>query len=103
MRDPARIPVLLAEIERVWLRHPDLRLLQLLLNLFPNSSVAYYTEDDALLKRLSGQPDMQRPRVLECAERLSKRLEYTHPDDLGDGMRRDIQELLMALSGGPST
>ena len=51
MRDPSRIPILLKEIERIWLEGPDLRLCQLIGNCYESGDL-YYKEDDDLLKRL---------------------------------------------------
>ena len=51
MRDPSRIPVILKEIERIWLEDPDLRLCQLIGNCYESGDL-YYKEDDDLLKRL---------------------------------------------------
>lgn len=50
MRDPARIPQMLAVLEVAWEDNPDLRLGQLLGNL----DVGYFTEDDETLTRLEG-------------------------------------------------
>ena len=53
MRDPERIPSILARLEKLWTDSPDLRLGQLLLNLDKQSTVPlYYIEDDELLKQL---------------------------------------------------
>jgi len=51
MRDQSRIPILLKEIERIWLEDPDLRLCQLIGNCYESGDL-YYKEDDDLLKRL---------------------------------------------------
>ena len=51
MRDPSRIPIILKEIERIWLEDPDLRLCQLIGNCHESGDL-YYKEDDDLLKRL---------------------------------------------------
>lgn len=54
-RDPQRIPDVLHLIEKVWQKHPDLRLGQLLLNHIDPVSPCpelYYLEDDELLRRL---------------------------------------------------
>jgi len=51
MRDPSRIPIILKEIERIWLEGPDLRLCQLIGNCYESGDL-YYKEDDDLLKRL---------------------------------------------------
>jgi len=52
MRDPARIEPMLERIKKVWTKHPDLRLLQLLYNLLEGDHMAYYFEDDELFRRL---------------------------------------------------
>lgn len=48
MRDKKRIPKVLKEIGKIWKKHPDYRLMQLLLN----CDVIYQTEDDVLVERL---------------------------------------------------
>ena len=52
MRDPKRIEPMLEFIKELWVKAPDLRLLQLLLNALPSDNMAYYTEDDELEKAL---------------------------------------------------
>jgi hypothetical protein len=49
MRDPNRIPKVLAAIQQVWEQSPDLRLCQLLQSLCPGKSDLFYIEDDTLL------------------------------------------------------
>lgn len=52
-RDPKRIPRILAKLEKVWKKNPDLRLGQLITNCWTNSSnVLFYVEDDVLEKGL---------------------------------------------------
>jgi len=51
MRDPKRIPVLLAKIQAFWEKNPDLRLGQLVSNLAGNEDV-FYVEDYNLEKTL---------------------------------------------------
>lgn len=63
MRDPNRIPTVLAALERVWYRYPDLRLGQLVVNASsvadpsnPGPKDPFYCEDDQMLlglKRLT--------------------------------------------------
>lgn len=50
MRDPKRIKKVLKIIEEVWKRNPDLRLCQLIGNVFPGDN--YYIEDTTLVKKL---------------------------------------------------
>jgi len=52
---------MLEELRRIWEKHPDLRLLQLIVNAMP-VGVLFYAEDDAILeglrkleRRLDGQ------------------------------------------------
>lgn len=53
MRDPDRIPAILQRIEQVWERYPDLRLGQLLINVFSGDRVALYsTEDEQLANQI---------------------------------------------------
>lgn len=51
MRDPERIPVLLAAIEEYWTRNPDLRLGQLIVGVSGRFD-PFFLEDEELLKRL---------------------------------------------------
>ena len=39
-RDPKRIPIILKRLENIWRRFPDLRLGQLIENVFPNRGIA---------------------------------------------------------------
>jgi hypothetical protein len=50
-RDPARIPMILAEVQRMWLKHPDLRLGQLILNVATENRL-YNMEDVPLIQEL---------------------------------------------------
>lgn len=58
MRDPNRIPKMLDLLKEFWIRNPDLRLGQLILNLTERSlpvdrfSEMFYQEDDETYKRL---------------------------------------------------
>lgn len=51
MRDPKRISEVLAAIGEVWEKNPDLRLGQLLSNVYRDPSL-YYIEDDKLVKEI---------------------------------------------------
>lgn len=51
-RDPERIKPMLAKIEELWLKAPQLRLGQLLGNCVPSDIKLYYMEDDELLAKL---------------------------------------------------
>jgi len=48
MRDPNRIDPLLARLKVAWEKNPDLRLGQLLMNVY-RDPVLYYVEDDELI------------------------------------------------------
>ena len=55
MRDPERIPVVLEKIKEYWVKHPDLRLGQIIGNLSAvvrNDVDPYYMEDEDLLQGL---------------------------------------------------
>ena len=54
LRDPKRIPKLLKVIEELWSNMPDMRLLQLLINVSSKSSESglFYMEDEMLLSKL---------------------------------------------------
>ena len=54
MRDINRIPKICKELEELWLKHPDLRLGQLILNAFSfkGDSPLFGTEDENLIKKL---------------------------------------------------
>ena len=52
MRDPKRIDPILDAIRELWIQTPDLRLLQLLVNVIPRKNPCpevFYFEDDRLL------------------------------------------------------
>jgi len=51
MRDPNRIALVLKEIEKIWIKYPDMRLGQLICNVI-RSDMLYCIEDDILLKGL---------------------------------------------------
>lgn len=52
MRDPARIPGVLERLGKLWEKHPQLRLGQLIINSSRWQSALYVLEDDALLELL---------------------------------------------------
>jgi len=51
MRNPDRVDRILKKIKHIWTMNPDLRLTQLIGNLFEAGDI-YYKEDDELEKRL---------------------------------------------------
>lgn len=53
MRDPARIPRLLAALSRYWALDPDARLCQIVGNAFPERDDTYHAEDEALIERIN--------------------------------------------------
>lgn len=56
MRNPERIPKILKELEELWMRYPDLRLAQLILNAFSIHNgvddTVYYMEDEEFIDQL---------------------------------------------------
>jgi hypothetical protein len=52
-RDPQRIDTLVCELERIWKKHPDTRLGQLLVSCVDgDADKLFYMEDEALLEKL---------------------------------------------------
>ena len=53
MRDPKRIKPLLKQIERIWKKNPDLRLMQILINVLPYTDIVgeLYNYEDALIEK----------------------------------------------------
>jgi hypothetical protein len=70
VRDPERIPLILAAVERRWRQDPDLRLGQLLTNLTVGREIGL-VEDGALLKLLGPETDEERRYV--AAEAAARR------------------------------
>ena len=52
MRDINRIDQILAELSEIWHALPDMRLMQLLLNLPISDAFMYYIEDNDLIEQL---------------------------------------------------
>lgn len=52
MRDVERIDRILNLLKEVWRENPDLRLIQLLINLFPKDKDLFYIEDKEIEKSL---------------------------------------------------
>ena len=52
MRDPNRIPIVLAAVRQAWEKDPDLRLVQLISNLIPPGMDGFFLEDDDVMKIL---------------------------------------------------
>ena len=50
MRDKERIPNILARLEKVWEKYPDLRLGQLIVNVVDDASLLYMLEDKELIE-----------------------------------------------------
>lgn len=72
MRDPARIPGILNALREFWVKHPDMRLGQIISNASFEAirdPDPFYVEDDALVKAL---PEMEcsvcrdRPVITQC-------------------------------------
>lgn len=58
MRDPKRIPEMLAVLGELWQENPDIRLGQII----SNASIFFYTEDDQALTALKQWRDYYRER-----------------------------------------
>jgi uncharacterized protein YihD (DUF1040 family) len=52
MRDKKRIPKIIKGLEKIWLKHPELRLGQLIGNVKEFEGILYYVEDEALIEYL---------------------------------------------------
>ena len=65
MRDPSRINRILDVIRRIWIKNPDLRLTQMILNVGGDNEDIFFLEDDELAERLvalySDQPLRNQP------------------------------------------
>ena len=60
-KDKKRIKLILALIEKIWEKHPYLRLCQLIGNCFPAGQDLYYLEDEELKRKLEEfyQPEVE--------------------------------------------
>lgn len=61
MRDPNRIPRILKKLEQLWIKYPDLRLAQLLVNMNDGYDNIFYLEDNILEKLIDEYPNNQLP------------------------------------------
>ena len=52
MRDPQRIPKILARLAHLWQQHPQLRLAQLIGNVFHRERDPYHLEDESFIAEL---------------------------------------------------
>jgi uncharacterized protein YihD (DUF1040 family) len=59
MREKDRINRILNNIEELWIANPDLRLMQLLMNVLELNQDPYYVEDDILEKKLKEYSDRE--------------------------------------------
>jgi uncharacterized protein YihD (DUF1040 family) len=59
MREKDRINRILNNIEELWIANPDLRLMQLLMNVLQLNQDPYYVEDDILEKKLKEYSDRE--------------------------------------------
>lgn len=51
MREPNRIDIILKRLEKVWKKYPDLRLSQLIVNVY-SSDLNYYIEDEDFIENI---------------------------------------------------
>lgn len=52
MRDPERIDAFLEQLRKIWMRNPDLRFGQLVLNVSENIPLLYNIEDDEFIEKM---------------------------------------------------
>jgi hypothetical protein len=56
MRNPDRIPIILERLKKLWEKYPDMRLAQLIGNVYPCTEYtridAYYTEDEEYISNM---------------------------------------------------
>ena len=52
MRNPKKISKILKEIEKIWKKNPNLRLGQLIMNVYEFQGVLYYVGDEKLIQLL---------------------------------------------------
>lgn len=100
MRDPARIPIVLDVIRKVWEKHPDLRLGQLIVDVTPRErfgSDPFFMEDDLLIEELvkfakstKFQYPMEDDLLIEELVKLAESIKFQHP--MEDGLL--IEELV---------
>lgn len=62
MRDPKRIDKVLDVVKQAWVKNPDLRFGQLILNLTTNANALYYVEDDTMIEALEKAYDIKRDK-----------------------------------------
>jgi hypothetical protein len=63
MRDKKRIPIILKEIGKIWEKHPELRLGQLILNIIQDPAL-YYIEDKDLIKEIQAGY-----KIIKCSKK----------------------------------
>lgn len=65
MRNPKRIPIILKQLEDLWMKYPDLRLGQLILNVFSLhngiDARVYHMEDEDFIKEIKKAYDIEQP------------------------------------------
>jgi hypothetical protein len=83
MRDPKRIPHVLAIVRTAWEKYPEMRLSQLINNLSASKD-AYYLEDDALAAKLASTYGVPEPRCT-CGNNFANPEPYC-AIHLGDGV-----------------
>jgi hypothetical protein len=99
MRDPERIPLVLAAVERQWRRDPDARLGQVLVNLLrlnrnvpyeDEGRVLFNVEDGELLRWIGSESDQER-RYID--QEPAKRREGWHESEASMPERqRDVED-----------
>jgi len=97
MRDPKRIKRILKEIERVWIKFPDFRLGQLLVNAVTDDCCIFYLEDEKLVSLLRDFDS--RMRELQREENHKRRTDVVWPYKSMKEIEKDIKRKLDDLYG----
>ena len=81
MRDPNRIPQILEEIKKIWEKYPDMRLGQLIGNVFRDPTL-YYVEDQGLVDGLKDLYEEKHIPVNYDIDALVFDIIKKHPEEL---------------------
>ncbi len=77
MRDPKRIPKILERLQKIWEKNPDMRLGQLIENVFPNTDYdyisSYYLEDAKFIRTLENFYSKDRLFGNSCYRRFGRK------------------------------
>ena len=95
MRDPERIDAFLERLRKIWMRNPDLRFGQLVLNVSENIPLLYNIEDDEFIKKMEKHytcyiSEKSSSLLTLSDEELAKVASNTHK--LSDEERKELVE-----------